>query len=331
MSGPLDVGSIRSGVAIDVAGLATRVVADDLDRAEAVASLFRDADLTEADPECEIRLTEAAPELPARPPDVTLERIAIWWSDDAMYLDVAGLRARADADGVWAGGDVPSIGACFRNACLQGLSRVFAVRGRFLTHGAVVVLRGGPVLVMGGSGVGKSTLTFAARRSGRGVVSDDAVVLDAPADGGPVRATGMPRPIAVPADVVEGLAVAGQAVPEDPRQRIEVDAGTRVDGPVTLAGLVIAAGADPRGAGIDRLTGPDVLHAILQTMQSFSDPAHRNAAFGIAGRLAQVPAWTMRRGNDPAAALAEVTEQLDRLDDLLDERLDEHRRTGGSG
>jgi len=298
-----DPTAVRTGTVIDVAGLALAVHADDDARAEAIASLFRHATIVDTPPDCTLRVVATPIELPATDPDVETAELAQWrtTADDTLWLRAAGdLRARGTPTELVVGGpgDFPT--RTYRFVVLVGLARLLADHGRHLLHGAAFLIDGRAVVVLGNTGMGKSTLAYAAHRAGLGVIADDAVIVHL--DDGTVRIAGRARPISVAADVAPALAGA-RPVPDDLRARVELPADTLVGGTHPAAALVVLEGPDPGGAALAPIAGVEVLHAVIRVDPTLADAQHRPRLFAIAGALGRLPTWRAHRGTDPARAL----------------------------
>lgn len=314
----IDVGAVLAGVVVDVGGLALALGADDPDRAEAVASLFRHAVPVAPGtrPDAVVRFTSertsGADPAPVGPPTTETPHADLWHRGGGLLVvrTRAGLTLTATTDALVVGGDAAALSREFRFVAIIGLTHLLARHDRHLLHGAAIEIDDALLLVLGASGTGKSTLAFAAHRLGWSVLSDD-TVLARRADGG-VRVGGVPRPIAVAADVTDAIA-GGRPVPDDYRARTELPAGTLTIGEHPVTHLAVTVGADPRGAGIDPLGGVEALRAVLQASISLVDAEVRPELFALGGALARLPRWSVRHGSDPARALGDATTVLESL------------------
>lgn len=319
MTGPaLEATDVLAGVVVDVGGLAVALGAADPDRAEAVASLFRHAPRRTDAPTVHVRFEVAPGAVPTAVPSTSTPHADLWHDGpDRLVVHARdGLTAIATADALVVGGDVPGLAREFRFVALLALSFVLARHDRHLLHGAALLVGDGDgaVVVLGNTGTGKSTLAFAAHRLGWAVLADDAVMVR-PAEGG-VRVRGVPRPVAVAADVATDVA-GGRPVPEDARDRTELPPGTLAPGEHPVVAVAVTTGSDPAGPGIDPLPGMDVLRAVLQASVSVADAEARPGVFAVAGVLARLPHWSLRHGADPTTALEDATAQLVELARLV--------------
>lgn len=312
--GSIDAGAVLDGVVVDVGGLALALRADDPERAEAVASLFRHAAPVApgSRPDAEVRFTATVGAAPVGPPTTSTPYVELWHRAGSPLCGRSrdGLVFTATADAVVVGGDAAALTSEFRFAAILGLTHLLARHDRHLLHGAAIGIGEAVLLVLGASGAGKSTLAYAAHRLGWPVLSDDTVLARVVDDG--VRVMGVPRPIAVAADVTDAVA-GGRPVPDDHRSRTELPAGTLTVEERPLTHFAVAAGADPRGSGVDPLGGVDALRAVLQASISLVDVEVRPELFALGGALARLPRWSIRRGSDPARALGDATRVLESL------------------
>lgn len=314
----LDAGDVLDGVVIDLAGVAVRLHASDADRAEAVASLFRHARATVSPAVGSVAFVADTVAIPAGSPSRALAYVDLWYEGrDVLWIRSGDrIAARSDRESVVVGGGAPTaLGREFRFVCLLALTHFLAWRGRHLLHGAALAVDGQTVLVLGGSGTGKSTLAFAAYQRGWPVLADDAVLV-CDRDGA-VVVHGLPRPIAVAADVAVTRIRGGRPVPDDLRQRMELAPGTLTRTASDVDAVVLARGGDARGPSLEPVAGPEILRAILGTTISIADPALRPDIFEVAGALARLPRWSLTHGLDETRALADASECLDRLREEL--------------
>ncbi len=320
----IDADDVRRGVVIDLAGVALALRAPDAEHAEAVASLFRHAARSPDPPTAVVRFEVDGVAPPTSPPTVTVPHATLWY-DDAGALIVRsrdGLIARADRDSLLVGGTCEGLARAFRFICLGALTHLLSGHGWYLVHGAALGVSNGALLVLGGTGTGKSTLAYAALRRSRPVLADDAVLLQQ--RNGAVSVRGFPRPIAVPADVIgaatDAGADGGQPVPEDPRARTELAPGTLTAGGLPVVALLVTRG---RGTGtarhphLDPLPAQEAFRSVLSACTSLADPTHRRGLFRIAGILARVPAWSLGQAADAADALGHATRALEALDHAI--------------
>lgn len=128
------------------------------------------------------------------------------------------------------------------------LSFVTPAAGRVLLPGALIEATDGPVLVLGASGTGKSTLALRALAASRPVAADDQLLLGA--GGGCV---GLPRRLRVYGDLPDVVPDAYARLAPDLRRRVVLAgviariSGDRVSPPVPVRPTDVASGAPPAG------------------------------------------------------------------------------------
>jgi hypothetical protein len=214
---------------------------------------------------------------------------------------------------------------------LPVLSLLMAQRDMLLVHagGYLDAARGGAVLVLGGSGQGKSTAITAALSAGCEVLGDDMCVLTF--DGGRLAAVGVPVPLALPGDLGD-QPVVGAAIPGDPRQRRAptVPPERRQEWhPVVGAVLV---GHSTLRQGTKRAAAPrDTFHALMRsTIHGLADGLARYP-FPYAAAVSRLPAWHLGHGSDSASRVAAARHWLfgdvvethqPEADELVDEHAD---------
>lgn len=309
----VEAAAVLAGVVVDVGGVAFGLGATDATRADAVASLFRHAQLVDVAPAVTLGFDSIEVAAPAVEPDTVLDHVDLWWTGpgELVVRSDEGLTARCTNDAIVVSGDAPGLAREFRFVALIALAHVLARRGRHLLHGAALVVDDAVLLAVGGTGTGKSTLAYAAHRLGWPVLADDAVLLER--RDSRVFARGVPRPIAVAADVVAETIEGGRGVPEDLRLRVELPAGTLAAGEHPVVGVVVTTGGDAQGDAIFPLRGADALRELIRASITFVDVDVRPALFALCGDLARLPAWSLRHGTDATVAVEDATRRLEDL------------------
>jgi hypothetical protein len=168
--------------------------------------------------------------------------------------------------------------------------------GRYLVHGALLVAGDAAVLVLGPTGIGKSTVAYGAAAAGWSVRSDDLTVLRDDPDGVLVG-SGIPRRARVPEEL--GLTAPAIGLADD-RGRRELDLaepGEEVD---ITAVAVLSWSTGPRGA-LRTVAADAVLHELLGAWFGASGPEDVRAWFPLAARLARLPAFGIALGVDPTS------------------------------
>jgi hypothetical protein len=193
---------------------------------------------------------------------------------------------------------------CFRYALLEGLAFGLLTRlDRYPLHAAAVIRDGTAYLLAGRSGVGKSTLTYAAVSRGFGLMSDDLVFVQ----GRPgLRLWGHPAPLRLPRDArrhfrlpggLRSWSANGRQKLLIPRPRLPVSLAELTATDVVVC-LVERGGPRPR---LERLAPRDVVAGLQRQLVG------GYALFGrhirpYLKRLARNGGWRLYRGADPLAA-----------------------------
>jgi len=203
----------------------------------------------------------------------------------------------------------------FRRGVLEALALfMLARRDRDPLHAAAVVRNGAALLLAGRSGVGKSTLVYAAARAGLQVLSEDAVYLQLV----PFRVWGMQRYLHLtPGSVrffpeLEGMQPRLLA---NGKSKLALDLRVHAPGAAcTSAGragvCLLARGPEP---GIERLGVEEVVDALTAAPEPGFDVYAQSV--GARVRLAaRLGAWRMTLPPDPAAAVPMLHRMLDALE-----------------
>lgn len=203
----------------------------------------------------------------------------------------------------------------FRSGVLEALALFLLARmDRDPLHAAAVARGGSALLLAGPSGVGKSTLVYAASRAGLRVLSEDAVFLQLD----PFRAWGMPRRVHL-------LPETARFFPELARER----AGRQFNGKSKLAidlrvsdagagspmaeraGVcLLARGSTP---GVERLAPEAAVHALTAAPEPGFD-LYADSVGRRIRRVAEQGAWRMTLPPHPADAVPMLHGMLDALD-----------------
>jgi hypothetical protein len=160
---------------------------------------------TDRDPDVRLAFGSHMQPLPERSPDEIQGDLQLWHDDEALTI-ACGTRvsARVESSRGELGGYSPELGTVFHHFAPFMLSSLLAPQGRFVLHAGAIQRAGQAVLVLGGSGVGKSTLILGALQDGWNVLSDDLVVVRSDSSGPVV--SGIPQGLVVPSEVIAGEA-----------------------------------------------------------------------------------------------------------------------------
>lgn len=201
--------------------------------------------------------------------------------------------------------------AHFRYGVLESMMLwIVTTMDREPVHAAAVVRGGTALLLAGHSGVGKSTLAYAALRSGLGVLSEDCVFLqEAPVP----RVWGLPGFVHLHPDAVRWfpeLRGVSALIRNNGDLKLAVPSQGAVVG-VERAGICLVA-RGPR-AGMRRLPPAEVERAFVENLEPgfklFADSIGRRVR-----RLAEHGGWRMTLPPSPLDAVPMVARMLDALD-----------------
>jgi hypothetical protein len=308
--------SICAGEVVDVAGIAMHFWAADPERAEAIASTLREAQPTRASAVISVRFEDG----PA--PETT-------WSGNEPFESKRispeltlvrgdfGLVAGVTSQNIVVTGEAPDLVAGFRRVFAAAISHLLARRNCHVAHAAGFGVDDGCILVFGTTGSGKSTLALSALRNSWAVLSDDLVVLEV--RDRDVLATGIPRPIMVPGDLVDDdLAT---RVPGDARNRCELPSGTGTFGAHTVRGIVVATHHDRPQGRLRELRSVDVHRVVITSFLALSDDDTIRAVFPVANMLSRLPAFELAHGAEAATRVADSSRLLDEVRQRLHDGL----------
>ncbi len=193
--------------------------------------------------------------VPETDPDAVVQNVRVWHEGAVTLLGahrgLAEIRGTGIRIGAPAGDDLER--SVLDSLCQFAVALALVTPRRALVHGAVVARGDAAVLLVGPSGRGKSTAALAALESGWELLGDDLAVVrrdggtpvpdpgSAAGSGsvsGPWLVEGVRRPVAVPADMLDGLAL---------RERSRPVATDAPAGPGVVGGSGAPTGRDPGG------------------------------------------------------------------------------------
>lgn len=247
------------------------------------------------------------------------------WQDGAAFAvrHDSGLVAVADGSAACIGGGATELDWGFHRLFHPVITHLLAHQDRFVVHAAAVADGRGALLVLGGTGRGKSTTAMAALRAGWEVLGDDLVVV-APGKAGAVTVIGMPRPMAVPGDVM-GDAGDDRAA-RDPRARVDVAPDGLSTAARPVRALVVTDHAEAGDTTIERLTAVAVLGDVLSSFSATRNDGVRPRFFPYAVQLSRLPSWRLRHAADPGERLAGAAAALASISREASAALDDQAR-----
>lgn len=289
---PADLSPTAHRRRLDVAGLAVEVVGpSDAYLDCAISRLGTEPTENAPDVHIDLRADRPAPPAAARTQEVEGFHGAeadgrMWIGRDHAALDVRGSR-------VVVGGPIDDAASedLFDDLLQFGVATAMAGPDRILVHGAVVARGDEALLLVGRSGVGKSTLAAAALIDGWDLLGDDLALVHPHAS--MVRA--VRRPPMVPADIAEAHGLIG--VPErSARGRLRLPAAALAPGSRRLIGLVAVEHGD--AGSIEDLEPGDV-----ETLDdALAGPPFRGVIrrqFAAGAALIDRPIVLLRHAADP--------------------------------
>lgn len=267
----------------------------------------------------ELALGSDEPHVLQREPDFAGLYGDHWVGDGtAHFRHHWGLTARIGINSVELGGSAEGYRrwVAVRNSMLFVLAHLYMQRGRYLLHSAALHQDGSEsdaeatLLVVGDSGRGKSTLTYAAMQSGISVMGDDMVVVT-PSDAG-VVAQGVPRVLTVPTDVLRGQVDPTSVLPGDDRRRIEL-VGHDLHREPELITTVVLCDHDPGPGRIDTVSATNSLEQLAAAfvLSALAEPMRR--WFPTAARLANGPRVALFHAADPSTRVERAAEMLQEI------------------
>ncbi len=304
-----------------VGGVAVRLEADSPEGLLDLRAALASAPCTDEPPRFVLRSATGTVPLPERRPDRNVQHVSFWdgnSGEDGEGLVIAtGPRHTARIAAGRAVLDPGGPGVLpIHSLLLPVLALLFAQTGARLVHGAGFLdPRGDAVLALGGSGRGKSTLVAAALDKGVPVLGDDLLVLRLH-DGG-VTVSGVPQPVALPADQAQ-LPVMGPVIDGDPRARRRAGAGIPLaTGTYRVASVLVVEHSDHPEGHLRPAEGRDVLRALLASSLEGLAPGLARDVFPYAAAVGRLPAWHLGHAADAGRRIAAAQRRMDEIGSRL--------------
>lgn len=295
------------GLTVDVGGVPVRLSATDAMRAEAVAALFARMASSAADPLVHLSFGGHRAPLPERGPDETQGQLQLWHDDDALAMASGPFMSAVVNQGRGTvGGYAQDLSRAFRQFAPFMLGSLLAPHDRFVIHAGAIQRDGEAILVLGGSGLGKSTLVLGALRDGWNVLSDDLVLIRSDPSGPVV--TGIPRTLTVPGE----LASAEESfwrIDNDPRARVRLpfEGWDRAWRPITS--LIVVGHGDGEAASVQPIDHVEMLAILLHSMLS-RQPQNVRRYARLAITLCGLPARRLLHSQVPEVRAQRAAEAL---------------------
>jgi len=304
--------AVISGLVVEVGGVSMFLRASDSYRAEAIAHLLAQAE--EVDDPARVSVTfgpDPVP-IPDRPPDVMLKRLEVWREGDALLMrDRTGLTGRAEGDSLVVGGWVENHIRSFARLFHIGMAEILTRHDRFVLHGGALLGTGQrAVLVVGGSGMGKSTLVTTALGGGWPALCDDIMVVRP--NSGNYEVTGIPRPVTAPVEAVRAAGLNGLDV-ADPRGRLELPHGNLLPGWWPVQALVTPVHGTKSGGELVMLPSTERVPHVIASFAPIHAPVLLRRFFSHAAALSRLPMFQIPLDPDPVRRVPEAGKLLDEL------------------
>jgi hypothetical protein len=293
----VDARAVLDGCDVDVVGLALRLTAVDEPRAGALAALLRSAGAASTPPAIDVRVQAEDLVVPDAEPGAVGNDFEVWRPEPEVVVlrHRLGLTARTTIRSIEVGGDASSYHEVFRRTFLTALAHLLTWHDRRVLHSGAIATPDAALLVLGGSGAGKSSLALCARRGGWQVLADDLVALRGTGDD--VTVAGVPRPLWVPGELLDDPAVEGTAS-GDWRARVELAPDAITLGWHALAGVIVVDHADGPAGTLEPVGGHELLRIVLESWTPIADTDDLRRVFPMAADLARRPAVRLRLGAD---------------------------------
>jgi hypothetical protein len=292
---------------VDIAGIAVELHATDAVRSEAVdatCSMLVDAVTA---PTLRITFGAETHPLPDEPFDLADGDVRAWWRDETAYLAHGPFTATVRDAEARVGGD----GNCrraFRQLFPYVVTQLLAPQGRFALHGGAIERGGRAVLVLGGTGAGKSTVVASAMRAGWRPLADDLVVLRASADS--LEVCGVAKPVTVERAVAAASGLPFEELDGDVRGRCQLLVDVERAW-VPVGGTVVAAHGDVASSSWGPLTSPALTEWLLYSFLSRHDARVRTPYLAVVAATVRRGGLELRHGVDASRRIEGVVELLE--------------------
>lgn len=295
--------------------VAVRLVAADTRRASALSHALGELPEARVRAAVTLRFVRDEPTLPVRPPDVQSAQLRLWFRGAALTAaERSGMIAQVANGEVQVGGSSFDPTGAFHRLLLSVLTHAMHPLGRFVLHAAALDAGGSGWLVLGASGQGKSTTSYAAHLAGWSLLDDDLSLLRARTDRDVDIAGLGGRPVALPGELLDPAARDGaRGEPADVRDRRRLQDLRSRGGWAPLAGcIVVGHGEHPRGS-LSPLAPAQAISELLKAYPGTINSHLLPSFFALAAPLARKPAFQILQGRDPAERVRDVQNHLQEI------------------
>jgi glycosyltransferase involved in cell wall biosynthesis len=300
---------------VEIAGVATRFQASDVERLRAVDSVIAGLPVHRGDHVLEVTFGTDATPTPEGRHDYADGAVRAWWRGDDLFLThgrfaahVGGTRAQLSGDG--------EPGRAFRQLFPYVVTHLLASRDLYVLHAGAVQRGHHAVLVLGGTGSGKSTVVVGALRSGWTALADDLVVVRLGQEGPEVL--GIAKPLAVPADIVEAVPVPVHPIVGDVRGRWQVPADASSPAWFPVASTIVSAHGAASEGGFSALTSKELFEWLLYSFLARHERGRLRCYLRVAAALTCLESWQLYHGRDASTRVRQVEDLLQRIESKYD-------------
>ena len=294
-----------------LADVPTELIAATEAHAGALELMFAALPSTDATPWARIDFAPGRIDLPARPCDESLGDLQCWHEPGGVVVEhVSGMTARVHDGTATIRGDGADLALVLRWICQPVLAYLLAPFDRFLLHAGAVGRDGRALVLLGQTGSGKSTSTYAALRAGWDVLGDDHVVLRRGSSG--IEVTGIPKPLSVPGEVAADLPHGARRM-HDVRDRWELPADVIATGWWQLSSAVAVRHADSLGGEVEPVDRLRLLREIIAAFPASGSREPLGRFMPLAGELSRLSHSELRLGRDPGQRVERAPALLERI------------------
>jgi hypothetical protein len=254
------------------------------------------------------------PDMPDRPADQVSSEVEVWLDADGVSSrHVSGTCGRRVGEdivvGGWTDGSEPL--RAFRMATQPPLLDALGLHGRHALHAAALERDGSAVLVLGGSGAGKSTFAFAGSQGGWRIVADDLSLVGL---SDVAHVSGLAKPVNVPSDTLATPPEGSRLLANDERQRwVLPSSAIAARGQYPVRAVVTLGHSVDSATVTETPASPARLERLIASLPMGAMPSAVRAFFPVAARLSRLPAYTYMHPSEPGDRIAAAIALLGEL------------------